>query len=133
MSHSELPAHTNSQSLILLVEEHALLREALEHILRGQLRLEKFEYAESGAAALRAAADLEPWLVLMDFNLPDMNGLEVARRILDRMPTTHIVLLIEAPEAAYRAAAEAIGVTTCVAKTAVRDGLPIAITHQATR
>jgi DNA-binding NarL/FixJ family response regulator len=76
---------------VLLVEGHALLREALEHILRGQLGLERFAYAENGDAAIRAAAELEPWLVLIDFSLPDMNGLEAARRILECAPAIHIV------------------------------------------
>ena len=127
MSHAELPAHVNRQPLVLLVEGHALLREALEQILRGQLGLERFAYAESGDAAIRAAAELEPWLVLIDFSLPDMTGLEAARRILECAPATHIVLLIEPPEEAYRAAAEVSGVTACITKTALWDELPVAV------
>jgi DNA-binding NarL/FixJ family response regulator len=127
MSYSELPAHVNRQPLVLVVEGHALLRQAVEHIFRGQLGLERFAYAESGDAAIRGAAELEPWLVLMDFSLPDVNGLEVARRILDRVPGTHVVLLIEPPEEAYRAAAEASGVTACIAKTALWDELPVVV------
>lgn len=126
---SQRSACRDSQALVLMVEQHPLLREVLEHILRSRVGLESFEYAESGDAAVRAVSHLEPQLVLMDFNLPDMNGLEAAERILERAPGTHIVLLIEDPEAEYRAAAEASGVTTCVAKTAIWDDLPIAVTR----
>ena len=125
--HSILPANVNRQPLVLLVEGHALLREAVEHILRDQVGLERFEYADSGDAAIQRAVDLEPWLVVIDFSLPDVNGLEAARRILECAPATHIVLLIEPPEEAYRAAAEAAGVTACVTKTALWDELPVAV------
>jgi DNA-binding NarL/FixJ family response regulator len=126
-SYPEFSATPNQQPPVLLVEGHPLLREALEHILRSQLGLERFEYADSGHAAVLRAADLEPWLVLIDLSLPDMNGLEAARRILDRAPDIHVILLIETPEAAYHEAAEASGISTCIAKTSLRGDLPKAV------
>lgn len=128
MTHSERPVHVGMPPLVLLVEGHQLLREALEHILSRQLGLERFEYAENGDAAIRKAARLEPELVLVDFSLPDISGLDAAQHILEHAPHAHIVLLIDTPEAAYRAAAEARGVTTCIAKMALWDELSPTVT-----
>ncbi len=54
--------------------------------LRHRLGLEIFEYADSADAAIFRAAELEPRLVALDFGLPDMNGLEATRHVMECAP-----------------------------------------------
>lgn len=126
---SEFQASKNRQELVLLVEHHPLIRDLMEHILHAQLGLKKFVYAASGDEAIRVAAKLRPQLMLIDFSLPDMNGLEVARHVLRRAPGTRVALLIEEPETEYQTAAEASGVAACIAKATLWDDLPVAVTR----
>lgn len=65
---------------ILLVEDHAavaLISRNLLHEVHGH----EVEHAATGAAALASMATFRPDLVLLDLNLPDTNGYEVARRV----------------------------------------------------
>lgn len=77
---------------ILLVEDHWGSRK-LMHVL---LRDAGYEVsaAENAASALVAAAQWPPDLVLTDFHLPDMNGLELARSLRTRLPSAAIPILI---------------------------------------
>jgi DNA-binding NarL/FixJ family response regulator len=49
--------------------------------------------ASSGLQALRKARELQPTLILMDMNLPDMTGIEVSRQILTLAPASKILFL----------------------------------------
>jgi CheY-like chemotaxis protein len=68
---------------VLIVDDHPSFRASA----RALLEAEGFEVvgeAEDGASALRAAAELSPELVLLDVQLPDLDGFEVARRLTER-------------------------------------------------
>jgi CheY-like chemotaxis protein len=70
--------------------------------------------ADSGEAALAAAGELSPALVLMDKRMPSMDGYEAARRLTERHPETVVVIVsVEAPDAA---AARAAGAATALNK-----------------
>jgi DNA-binding NarL/FixJ family response regulator len=49
----------------------------------------------NGSAAISKAAELQPDVILLDINLPDMNGLEVAKRMKTVSPSAEILLLSE--------------------------------------
>ena len=77
---------------VLLVDDQAPFRAAARAVLR---RTEGFEFvgeAASGLEAIELATSLEPGLVLMDINMPEMNGVEATRRILAEHPATVVFL-----------------------------------------
>jgi len=73
---------------ILIVDDYAPFRESARRLLESE-GFEVVGEAESGVAALRAAKELHPDVVLLDVQLPDFDGFEVADRLhrLDPAPT----------------------------------------------
>jgi DNA-binding NarL/FixJ family response regulator len=76
---------------ILLVDDHPLIRLGIRSILDGNYEI--CGEAANGADAVEKAATLTPDLILMDVNMPVMDGLGAARRIRAMLPNTKIVLL----------------------------------------
>jgi DNA-binding NarL/FixJ family response regulator len=72
--------------------------------------------AEDGVSALSSVAQLEPDLVLLDIQLPDLNGFEVARRLLDLQPELQIVLISSRDRCQYGPLIEASGARGFVSK-----------------
>ena len=60
-------------------------------MLRHEPDLEVVGEAPDGDSAVRLATDLEPDVVVMDVAMPEINGIEATRRILERRPQTHII------------------------------------------
>ena len=77
---------------VLVVDDQAPFRSAAKAVLR---RLEGFELvgeAASGPEAIALADELVPALVLMDINMPEMNGIEATRHIVGAHPEVVVVL-----------------------------------------
>lgn len=95
--------------LVLIVEDSKPFRDALREFLA--LRFPQFEVheAHTGASALEKFARLQPQLVLMDIHLPDMNGLEITRRIKARAPYTVVIAMSMLMEAGIAGKVQAAG------------------------
>jgi two-component system, NarL family, invasion response regulator UvrY len=81
-----------SSHSVLVVDDQAQFRLAAKAVLR---RLDDFELAgeaSSGHEAVELADRLRPELVLMDINMPQMNGIEATRQILAAHPDTVVIL-----------------------------------------
>ncbi len=78
---------------ILLVDDHKMLREGLRLLIEKLGRMTIVGEADNGISAVGLARDLKPDLVLMDFALPDLNGVEATRRILAEVPGVKVIAL----------------------------------------
>ncbi|MFI5091287.1 MAG: response regulator [Terriglobales bacterium] len=76
---------------VLIVQDHPLLASAIARVLEGQPDLAVTGVCASGAAAVKAAAEDRPDVVLMDFRLPDVTGPEAASMIQKEHPQAAIV------------------------------------------
>ena len=84
---------------VLIVDDQAPFREAARDVVELADGFEVIGEAETGEASVEAVAQLKPDLVLMDVNLPGINGLEATRRILQDNPSQVVVLVLSTYEA----------------------------------
>ena len=85
----------------MLVDDHALLRQGLTRLLELDEDLEVIGQAATGTAALAMVQDIHPDVVVLDVNLPDMTGIEVAGRIRKLCPEIRILALTIHDDVSY--------------------------------
>jgi DNA-binding NarL/FixJ family response regulator len=79
---------------VLLVDDHQVVRRGIAGLVRdARPDWELCGEASTGREAVSAAARLKPDIVVMDFSMPDMNGLEATREILKDNPQTEVLIL----------------------------------------
>lgn len=77
---------------ILLVDDHPMMRRGLRDLLAMEDDMDPVGEAASGQEAIRMAAELEPDLILLDLNMPGMNGLETLRQMRDQQVDARIIM-----------------------------------------
>ena len=78
---------------ILIVDDHAVVRRGVRALLEGQAGWEVCGEAGTGTDGVAAAARLKPDIVVLDLSLPELNGLEATRQILQQSPKTDVLVL----------------------------------------
>lgn len=82
---------------LLLVDDHPMLRRGLRDAIAQRSELTVAGDASTGAQAIELARQMVPDLVLMDVYLPDITGIEAARRILATLPSVKIIIYTSDP------------------------------------
>ncbi|MBN1813204.1 MAG: response regulator transcription factor [Anaerolineae bacterium] len=101
---------------ILVVDDHDTVRQALSRWLETVFHNCLILTAATGEEALAIARDTPPQVVVMDFGLPGMNGVEAARRIKAIAPAAQVVVLTIHNSAAYRMDAAEAGASAYILK-----------------
>lgn len=113
---------------VLLVDDHAMIRQGLRSYLSTYHRdIEVVGEAGSGEEALQAVHTLSPSVVVMDINMPGLNGIEATARIKQTHPHVGVVGLSMHVDEDYRHVMTAAGATAVISKGAVVEDLYDAI------
>ncbi len=112
---------------LLLVDDHPVLRAGLVALLQLEPDLLVVGQASTGAATVQMWRRCRPDVCLLDLFMPDMDGLETLRRILEAQPEARVVILTssEAPADADRALA--VGAAGYVTKSLEHEAILAAI------
>ena len=78
---------------ILIADDHKILREGLKSLLEKQPEFAVVAEAQDGLSAISAAKKHKPDIAILDIGMPDLNGIEVTRRIRSQMAETRVIAL----------------------------------------
>ena len=112
---------------ILLVDDHALMREGLRAILVADPDIEVIGEASDGREALEMAPRLNPDVIVMDVGMPHLNGFEATRQIASVAPMSRVIALSTHNDKRYVLAMLEAGARGYVVKSAVGEELMRAI------
>lgn len=112
---------------VLLVDDHAILRDGLRMVLEAQPGITVIGEAENGRQALDMVEDLHPDVVVMDIAMPQMNGAEATRQIKRRFPSTRVLILTMHENQQYLMQIINAGAIGCVLKRSAGAELVTAV------
>jgi two-component system response regulator NreC len=78
---------------LVIVDDHPLFRQGLRQVVQSDARFDLVGEADKGASALELIGQTRPDLAVIDLNLPDMNGLDVAAKLRERHNPVRLVVL----------------------------------------
>ena len=78
---------------VLLGDDHRIMREGLRSLLEKEPDIELVGEAEDGRSTLELASRLKPEVVVMDISMPDLNGIDATRKLLEKLPSVKVLAL----------------------------------------
>jgi DNA-binding NarL/FixJ family response regulator len=116
---------------ILLVEDNEVFRDALELLLGMRSDVEIVASVGDGGAAVAAAMEYRPDVVLMDYRLPVLDGIQATAQVVEALPDVAVVALTASADDAERVALVEAGAVACLAKDQELDEIVAAILQAA--
>jgi len=113
---------------IIVADNHVILREGISLLLNNKPDMEVVAQVASGLDAVQQTVALNPDIVLLDFNLQDVNGLDAARQIMQACPQTKTLILTQTDDDSLFFKAIQMGTAGYLLKNARPDELYDAIT-----
>jgi DNA-binding NarL/FixJ family response regulator len=104
---------------ILVADDSDVVRHGIKHLLRQHADWEVCGEAVDGQEAVEKARQLSPDLVLLDYSMPVLNGIEAARRIQQMRPSTRFVLCSMYMDSQLASIAREVGITSVLSKSNV--------------
>jgi len=115
---------------VLIVDDIAETRETVRRLLQFDTTIEVLGGAQSGMEAIAQCEQLKPDVVLMDINMPDMNGIEATEAIRKKTPYSQVIILSVQDDPGYYRKAMLAGARDFISKPPMIDELTAAI-HRA--
>jgi DNA-binding NarL/FixJ family response regulator len=116
---------------VAIVDDHPMAREWTRASLQSADGIEVIGVAETGAAGLHLVADHDPDVLVLDVHLPDISGIEIARRVRAAMPQIEIVVITGFDDSSYAQALLQLGVRGYLTKSASADEIVQAVREAA--
>ncbi len=108
---------------VMIVDDHSIMRAGLKQVLEQTGEFEVVGQAGDGEEAVRVAAEVSPEVVVMDVMMPNKDGVEACRDIMESAPETRVVMLTASSEEDAVVEAVAAGATGYLQKETGRDQL----------
>ena len=108
---------------VLLADDHSIVREGLESMLKDSEEFEVVGQARDGVEAVKAASELSPDVIVMDVMMPGKDGVEACREIMESAPGVRVVMLTASTEEDAVIEAVAAGATGYLQKLSGMDRL----------
>ena len=112
---------------ILLVDDHQIMRDGLRSLIEKRPGLEVVAEAENGRAAVKLTRRFRPDVIVMDINMPDLNGIDASRQIIAEFPGTKIIVFSMHTDHQFVAGALKAGVSGYLQKDSAFEELAQAI------
>ncbi|HZT53266.1 MAG TPA: response regulator transcription factor [Gaiellaceae bacterium] len=116
---------------VVLVEDNDVFRDALELLLGMRDDVEVVASVADGAAAVAAAREHRPDVVLMDYRLPGIDGIQATAELAAALPEVAVVALTASANEGEREALCAAGAVRCLTKDQELDDIVAAIRQAA--
>ena len=102
---------------VLIVDDNTMIRSSLRSWIEGNADFQVCGEAENGMVAVQKVEEMHPDIVILDLQMPVMDGLEAARKISNIAPDTAMVMFTMHPSRELLKVAQAVGVRDVVSKT----------------
>ncbi|AXF56319.1 response regulator [Salicibibacter kimchii] len=89
------------QIKLILIDDHKLFREGVKRILEMEDQFEIVAEGDDGNEAIQLVSQYQPDVVLMDINMPGVNGVEATRKLVERFPDVKVLILSIHDDEAY--------------------------------
>lgn len=93
ITHTATDTNVRTLNRVLIVDDHRLFRRVVREVLEEHPQLMVVGEAINGSNALALARELQPDIVVLDMQLPDMNGIAVTRQLVEALPGVRVVIL----------------------------------------
>jgi DNA-binding NarL/FixJ family response regulator len=114
---------------VLIVDDSYLVIKVMRDFFESLTDWKIVGDAEDGAEAIQKAKELKPDVILLDFSMPDMNGIETASILKKMLPDVHIIVFTMYDAALGSRLCSAVGVDLVVSKAEGLSGLVNAVNH----
>jgi pilus assembly protein CpaE len=118
-----VPAKSDNIITILLIDDIAELRANVKKILSFENDFEVVGMAGNGYEGLALAKELRPDIIVMDINMPDIDGLQVTTQIMNLLPETGIIIMTAQDDPSYMRLAMIAGAKAFLTKPPTPDEL----------
>jgi DNA-binding NarL/FixJ family response regulator len=118
---------SSPQVRIILADDHAMMREGLRAILEGELGYAVIAQAGNGRETVALVKEHRPDLVIMDISMPDMNGIEATRQVIQELPGTKVIALSMHADKRFVGEMLGAGAAGYILKQGAMDELQLAI------
>ena len=108
---------------VMVVDDHSIMRFGLKQVLEQSGEFEAVGQAADGEEAVRVAAEVSPDVVVMDVIMPNKDGVEACREIMESAHDTRVVMLTASTEESAVVDAVAAGATGYLQKETDRERL----------
>ena len=78
---------------VLIADDHKIMLAGLRSLLEKQTDIEVVGEADNGRKAVRMAQEKKPDVIVMDVSMPDLNGIEATKQIIESLPETRVIAL----------------------------------------